>query len=48
MREGTTPDDLSDADLVEVAFAGDLVEGEMIRGLLRERRYPQHPAADRH
>lgn len=35
MREATTPDDLSDADLVEVAFAGNLAEGEMIQGLLQ-------------
>ena len=35
MREATAPDDLSGADLVEVALAGDPVEGEMIRGLLQ-------------
>ncbi|HEX5375946.1 MAG TPA: DUF2007 domain-containing protein [Solirubrobacterales bacterium] len=35
MRETTAPDDPPGTDLVEVAFAGNLVEGEMIQGLLR-------------
>lgn len=35
MRAAPTPDRLAGADLVEVAFAGDPVEGEMIRGLLQ-------------
>jgi Putative prokaryotic signal transducing protein len=36
MPEVTTPDHLSDADLVEVAFADGPVEAEMIQGLLQD------------
>ncbi|HEY5708358.1 MAG TPA: DUF2007 domain-containing protein [Solirubrobacterales bacterium] len=36
----TSPDDLSDVDLVQVAFAGNLPEGEMIQGLLQAGGIP--------
>jgi len=35
MKETTTFDDPSGGDLVQVAFTGNLAEGEMIQGLLR-------------
>lgn len=40
MRDAAALDDLPGSDLVEVAFAGDPVEGEVIRGLLRNGDIP--------